>query len=82
MNAKFYKQLTLKSDRQTIAARGPCGWQDGDAWAVVIGRNLDLCVSSRASIKIIRLRLRVSARSSPSPKTQNRCHTGHNDDHP
>jgi hypothetical protein len=31
MNAKFYKQLTLKSDRQTIAARGPCGWQDGDA---------------------------------------------------
>jgi hypothetical protein len=48
MNAKFYKQLTLKSDRQTIAARGPCGWQDGDAWAVVIGRNLDLCVSSRA----------------------------------
>jgi hypothetical protein len=35
MNSKFYKQLTLESDRQTIAAGGPCGWQDGDAWAEV-----------------------------------------------
>jgi hypothetical protein len=35
MNARFCKQLSLKSDRQTVAAGDPCGWQDGDASAVV-----------------------------------------------
>jgi hypothetical protein len=35
MNSRFYKQLSLKSDRQTVAAGGPCEWEDGDASAVV-----------------------------------------------
>ena len=30
MDAKFYDELSLKSDGQTIAAGGPCNWQDGD----------------------------------------------------
>jgi hypothetical protein len=35
MDAKFYDELSLKSNWQTIAAGGPCNWQDGDAWAEV-----------------------------------------------
>jgi Dyp-type peroxidase family len=35
MNSKFYEELSLKSDGQTIAAGGPCSWQDSDAWAEV-----------------------------------------------
>ena len=35
MDAKFYGELSLKSNRQTIAAGGPCNWQDDDAWAEV-----------------------------------------------
>jgi Dyp-type peroxidase family len=35
MDAKFYGELSLKSNRQTIAAGGPCNWQDSDAWAEV-----------------------------------------------
>jgi Dyp-type peroxidase family len=35
MNSQFYDELLLKIDGQTIAACGPCNWQDGDAWAEV-----------------------------------------------
>jgi Dyp-type peroxidase family len=35
MDPKFHPELSLKSGGQTIAAGGPCNWQDGDAWAEV-----------------------------------------------
>jgi Dyp-type peroxidase family len=37
MKSKFHDELVLKSDGQTIAAGGPCNWEDGDAWAEVKG---------------------------------------------
>jgi Dyp-type peroxidase family len=35
MDPNFYGELNLKSNWQTVAAGGPCNWQDGDAWAEV-----------------------------------------------
>jgi deferrochelatase/peroxidase EfeB len=35
MDPQFHDELSLKSNGQTIAAGGPCNWQDGDAWAEV-----------------------------------------------
>ena len=35
MDPQFHGELSLKSNGQTIAAGGPCNWQDGDAWAEV-----------------------------------------------
>ena len=55
MNSRFYKQLSLKSNRQTVAAGGPCGWQDGDASAVAKDVRVtqgDVVASSAASTTI------------------------------
>jgi hypothetical protein len=47
------------------------------------GRNTDLCVSSRAFDQDrYRMRLRVSPRFKPFPKTKNDCYAEHNDDYP
>jgi hypothetical protein len=35
MSPNFYDQLNLKNHRRTIAAGGPCNWQDGDARAEI-----------------------------------------------
>jgi hypothetical protein len=35
MVPNFYDQLNLKNDHRTVAAGGPCNWEDGDASAEV-----------------------------------------------
>jgi hypothetical protein len=35
MRPQFFDQLNLKNSSRTVAAGGPCNWEDGDAWAEI-----------------------------------------------
>lgn len=35
MKPQFFDPLNLKNDRRTVAAGGPCTWEDGDDWAEI-----------------------------------------------
>jgi hypothetical protein len=35
MLPKFFDQLNLQGNSRTVAAGGPCNWEDGDAWAEI-----------------------------------------------
>lgn len=35
MSPNFYNQLNLKNNSRTVAAGGPCNWEDDDAWAEI-----------------------------------------------
>jgi len=35
MSPNFHDELNLKNNSRTVAAGGPCNWQDGDAWAEI-----------------------------------------------
>jgi hypothetical protein len=35
MVPRFFDELNLKNSSRTVAAGGPCNWQDGDVWAEI-----------------------------------------------
>jgi len=35
MVPRFFDELNLKNNSRTVAAGGPCNWEDGDAWAEI-----------------------------------------------
>lgn len=35
MVPRFFDELNLRNNSRTVAAGGPCNWEDGDAWAEI-----------------------------------------------